>query len=376
MTRLKRSLVFLLIIIGGAKGVQAQGVVKKLWNNIFNDTISSSQPKFLAYPTMAYTPETRWEVGVNALYVYYAGRDTTNRLSEINAFSFITMEQQYGLWLDHALYTDRSEWFFLGKARFQRFPLLYFGLGPSVTGEELAKIDAGSISIRERVLRRVKGSFYVGLEMDFQRLSKVTFNPLSDAPFPLPTGLEAYTNFGVGIGLVYDNRHNVLNVREGFFAEGGFLHYGKSWGSDLPFTSYFFDARYFKPVRSNQVWATQAFFSYVDGDAPFNQLALMGGEQIMRGYYLGRYRDQMLLTAQTEYRFLPFGASKRWGAAAFLAAGTVSSAPRTVNLDALKVAGGVGARFLIFPSKDVFTRFDIAFSEDGPAYYLYIGEAF
>lgn len=352
------------------------GMAARVFNSIFNDTSAIEKPKFLAYPTLAYSPETKWEIGVSALYVYYVGRDTSNRLSEINAFTFLTLEKQYGLWLDHALYSDESKWFFLGKVRFQRFPLLYYGKGPGVSGEELAEIDAGSINIRERVLRNVVGSLYLGLETDFQRLSNVEFHPIADTPFPRPVGLDSYHNFGLGLGLVYDNRHNVLNVREGFFGETGFLRYADTWGSDFEFTSYFLDARYFHSVGRTQVWASQLYLSNVWGTAPFNQLSLMGGESLMRGYYLGRYRDNALLAAQSEYRFLPFPFSKRWGAAAFVSVGTVGRSIKEIDLGLLKVAGGAGVRFLIFRSKDIFTRFDLAFSEDGPGYYFFIGEAF
>ena len=40
-----------------------------------------SKPRFLAYPTLAYAPETKWEFGVSSLYVFHSGRDTTARLS-------------------------------------------------------------------------------------------------------------------------------------------------------------------------------------------------------------------------------------------------------------------------------------------------------
>lgn len=366
----------LLTGFGFQSNAQEAGLVKRVWNSIFNDTTSIERPKFIAYPTLAYAPETKWELGVSAVYVYYANRDISNRLSEVNAFSFITLENQYGLWMDHALYSDQSKWFFLGRVRLQQFPLLYFGTGPDTDGDELAQIDAGSISVRERVLRKIKGSLYLGLETDFQRLSNVQFNRISERTFETPTGLEKYSNFGLGLGLVYDNRHNVLNVREGFFGEAGFLRYSDNWGSDYVFTSYFLDARYYLPTVEKQVLASQFYFSEIDGTAPFNQLSLMGGETLMRGYYLGRYRDQTLAAAQTEYRFLPFPFSKRWGAAAFIAAGTVSDGIGNLDLSKLKVAGGTGVRFLIFRSKDIFTRFDVAFSEDGPGYYFFIGEAF
>lgn len=355
---------------------QETGLVKRVWNSVFNDTTSIEQPKFIAYPTIAYSPETEWELGVSAVYVYYANKDIRNRLSEINAFSFITLEKQYGLWMDHALYSDKSKWFFLGRIRLQQFPLHYFGIGPDTDGEELAQIDAISISIRERVLRKVYKSLYLGLETDFQRLSDVSLTPLTSEPFEAPTGLQKFSNIGLGLGLVYDSRHNVLNVREGFFGETGFLRYDDTWGSDFEFTSYFFDARYYLPVTKTQVFASQIYFSEVQGVAPFSQLSLMGGESLMRGYYLGRYRDQTLLASQTEYRFLPFPFSERWGAAAFLGVGTVSDGVRELDMSKLKVSGGTGVRFLIFRSKDIFTRFDVAFSEDGLGYYFFIGEAF
>lgn len=373
-----KNLVFLIVLIVLSLGVKAQekpGLVKRTLNWIFNDTTSIERPKFIAYPTVAYSPETKWEFGVSALYVYYANQDTLNRLSEINAFTFITLESQYGLWLDHALYSDKNKWFFLGKIRLQRFPLLYYGIGPDVSGQELAQIDAGSISVRERVLRNLTGSLFLGLEADFQRLTGVEVDVL-DNSFNPPVGLISYSNIGLGLGLVYDNRHNVLNVREGFFGETGFLNYNDSWGSDFSFTSVFFDARYYHPVRKNQVLASQLYLNNVNGNAPFNQLSLMGGESLMRGYYTGRYRDNTLIAAQTEYRFLPFPFSKRWGAAAFIGVGTVASSIRNINLDYLKATGGAGVRFLLFKEKDIFTRFDVAFSEDGPGFYFFIGEVF
>ncbi|WP_258097343.1 BamA/TamA family outer membrane protein [Marinoscillum pacificum] len=353
-----------------------QGIVDRVWNYMFNDTTHAEKPKFMAYPTIAYAPETKWEFGLSALYVYYMNQDTSNRLSELNLFTFLTLEQQYGLWLDHALYGDQSKWFFLGKVRLQQFPLFYYGIGPEITGEELAQIDAGSLAIRERVLRKVWGSLYLGLETDFQRLANVQINQFSEDSFHQPPGAMPYLNLGLGLGLVYDNRHNVLNVREGFFGETGFLRYDNAWWSDYEFTSYFLDARYYLTTAKNQVLASQVYFTDVVREAPFNQLALMGGESLMRGYYTGRYRDKTLLAAQTEYRFLPFPFSRRWGAATFLGMGTVGNRLQNLDFKHIKIAGGLGARFLLFPNKDIYTRFDIAFSEDGPGYYFFIGEAF
>jgi hypothetical protein len=105
-------------------------------------------------------------------------------------------------------------------------------------------------------------------------------------------------------------------------------------------------------------------------------LALMGGESLMRGYYLGRYRDKNLVAGQVEYRILPFEFSKRWGASVFLAAGQVYGDEYGFNWDQFLPTGGAGIRYLIFPEKDIYTRIDVSFTEEGRGVYFFIGEAF
>ena len=102
----------------------------------------------------------------------------------------------------------------------------------------------------------------------------------------------------------------------------------------------------------------------------------MGGESLMRGYYLGRYRDNHLLAAQLEYRILPFKFSKRWGASVFMATGQVFSQNNKFQFKNLLPTGGAGLRFLVFPEKDIYTRVDVAFTQEGRGIYFFIGEAF
>ena len=83
---------------------------------------SSGKSNYIVYPTLAYTPETRTEIGLVNLVLFYANHNKKNRLSEINTFSFYTAEKQYGVWLDHAIYGDGEKWFFLGRGKFQYFP--------------------------------------------------------------------------------------------------------------------------------------------------------------------------------------------------------------------------------------------------------------
>ena len=173
LTVAMRFIVILMLCVMSSFALYAQqtrpGLFSRYVNSLINDTSDIRKPQFLFYPTVAYAPETSWEFGLSSVFVFYANRDTTNRLSEINAFTFITLEQQYGLWIDHALYSQDNKWFNLGRLRFQSFPLLYFGIGMDTPEEHLAQVDANLVQIRERALRKITRGLYTGLEIDYQK---------------------------------------------------------------------------------------------------------------------------------------------------------------------------------------------------------------
>ena len=367
---------FALVSASGQINKNGDGVFKRYFDKLLNDTNDLSAPKFMTYPTLAYSPETRWEIGFSSLYIYSAKRDLLNRLSEVKAFTFYTLENQYGIWLDHMLYTDKNTWFFLGRARYQSFPLLYFGIGPDSQSERISLIDGNYSLFRERFLRAVIPSLYVGLELDYQRLSSVKYKDVTPNHQQPSVGANGSTNLGLGLGILYDNIHNALNPRKGIYSEWVVLNYNRSFGSDFNFTSYITDNRFYVPVKKNTVLAAQLYGQFTLGNAPFNMLSLMGGESLMRGYYLGRYRDKNLIAGQLEYRILPFKFSRRWGASAFMAAGQVYDENETFQFKNLLPTGGLGLRFLVFPEKDIYTRIDVAFTEEGRGIYFFIGEAF
>ncbi len=341
------------------------------------DTSSSEKRSFRVYPTIAYAPETSFEFGVSSLLLFRARQDTLNRLSEVNAFTFVTLREQYGLWFDNAIYGDKDKWFFLGRTRLQRFPLLYYGIGPGASGDSPAVIDANYLLLRQRVLRRVAPNLFFGPEFDYQLLYKTAFNqPGGKPPYELPEGSEGTGNLGGGLALVYDNRHNVLNVRKGFFGELAFLAYNPAWGADYRFSSINIDFRSYHTVRRNNVLAWQVMGSFMNGSVPFNQLAQIGGDMMMRGYYQGRYRDRNLLAAQIEYRMLPFSFSRRIGGTLFAGVAGVAPALRAFEANEARFTAGAGLRYLLFPKKDIFLRFDVGFTEEGPGFYIFTGEAF
>jgi outer membrane protein assembly factor BamA len=57
-------------------------------------------------------------------------------------------------------------------------------------------------------------------------------------------------------------------------------------GSTFSFTGINVDVRTYTPINKRSVLAMQAIGNFYKGEVPFNQLALMGGENMMRGYLL------------------------------------------------------------------------------------------
>ncbi len=376
---MKARIFFLIIVIfsGVVHAQKRESFPVRYIKRVFFDTTPKSEPQFLAYPIVAYAPETSVELGISSLYVRYAKKDTNNRLSEINALGFYTLQKQFGGILEHAIYSDKNKWFILGKLKFQSFPLSFYGIGAEAPNVKLSRVDAFQFQLKERVLRKVYKNIYLGAEMDFQHLGNVRFNDFdTNVVYEKPNGHEGSNNFGLGLGLLYDNRHNVLNVRDGFFSELAFIHYNPVYGSKFNFTSVFSDVRWFRPIRERNVLAIHAIGQFTYGNPPFNQLALLGGESIMRGYYLGRFRDRNLIASQVEYRMLPFSFAKRWGATVFAGSGLVFNQINSIENDHILLAAGAGLRFQLFRKKDVWIRLDVAFTKEGNGVYIFIGEAF
>ncbi len=374
------SLLFLSLSAMAQKPVPklAQRGIGKFIYQTLNDTSSAESSRILVFPTLGYAPETSLEIGLRTFSLYYAKDDTTvNRLSEITLYTFVTLRGQFGAQLENAVYSDKNKYFLLGRVRYQQFPLLYYGIGPDTRPANPALVNSGQVQLRQRVLRKVYSNWYAGLEVDYQNIHRVDFEPRDPANFVLPIGSEGSSNLGFGLAIVNDNRKNVLNVRKGQFLETGVLVYRRGFGSDFDYQSIVVDGRIYRPLgRPTRILAAQFYGTTMSGTVPFNNLALLGGESLMRGYYLGWYRDKNLLAMQTEMRWLPFGFSKRWGGTVFAGLGTVAPSLDAIRLSQFRWAVGGGVRFLFFQRKDVYLRADVGITREGTGLYFSLGEAF
>jgi outer membrane protein assembly factor BamA len=151
------------------------------------------------------------------------------------------------------------------------------------------------------------------------------------------------------------------------------MFYSHIFGSSFNFTRLTLDAREFIPTFSTHTIALQGLLTLVNGVEPFYTMAQLGGEDNMRGYFQGRFRDNDMAVLQGEYRMPVFW---KFGLVGFADLGEVGTTLDRFTYTGIKWTAGAGIRFLFSESEHVVVRVDFGFGNDSNEFYLYVNEAF
>ena len=187
------------------------------------------------------------------------------------------------------------------------------------------------------------------------------------------TGTKTFFTSGLGLLFTWDNRDNLFYPTEGEFYKLSLMVNSKIFGSKQEFSRLTLDIRNYYPIKSGHLISFQVYSDITWGKTPFQLLPSMGGNEILRGYYKGRYRDNNLLVAQVEYRFPIY----KWlKGSMFGSAGDVADEIDDFDLFEFKYSYGLGLRARVNPA-NVHIRFDVGFTQERkPALYFTASEAF
>ena len=181
------------------------------------------------------------------------------------------------------------------------------------------------------------------------------------------------TSSGLGAQWVWDRRDHEFFPEKGLYIQAEAVWNDGAFGSDFGYGRYKVDARHYFRLGAERVVAAQLLGDFSSGKAPFYDLPMVGGGSTLRGYYHGRWRDDVVVSAQGEIRWPLRG---RFGAVGF--AGVAEVAPRmsAVDLQDLKFAGGAGLRFRFNRAEKVNLRADVGFGSGSAGLYFGLEEAF
>jgi outer membrane protein assembly factor BamA len=179
---------------------------------------------------------------------------------------------------------------------------------------------------------------------------------------------------GLGFKISREARDNRFNAYRGSYLFFEYMNYGKWIGSKFNYQSLEFDYRkYVTPLK----WLTIAGQIYAEakfGDnIPIQSLSLMGGDNRMRGIYIGRFRDKSMIEGQVEARFPIYWI---FGGTVFTGLGETAPDISGYSLQGIKWTYGFGLRLSVNKATRSNIRFDIGFFEHKPLFFFTFAEAF
>ena len=333
--------------------------------------------KLILTPIIGFSPETNLEFGVGAKYLFkFRGSGPETRTSNMPLGITYTLNNQLLLNSGYSIFFNQERYMLKGNFRVKLFPQLYYGVGRD-TPESNEELYSFNQVLLEPILLKQVGfhHLFLGAGVRYNYVGNLRFeedrSALESSGLP---GALGSTSVGTELALVYDSRDNILTAHRGWLVELTHGFYGKVLGGTHEFQLTRLDLRKFIPMaKKRNVLAFQLIGTFSFQDVPLSELSALGGKDIMRGYYEGRYLDNHLIAAQAEYRFKIY---QRLGAAVFAGAGDVAHRVEDFRFANFRPSVGVGLRFLIDRTEDLNLRFDYGVGSRTQNYYFKIAEAF
>ena len=338
-----------------------------------SDTSSSGGVSWFPIPFAFYTPETRLALGVLVITAFKLSKVPDSRPSSVSAAFFYTLNSQYDFYISPELFLNNDKFF--AAAEFDHAKIIgkYYGIGnntPEIDKPEFeAKSSLISIKFQSEVLPFLRvGGIY---ELRNADLVDPKENPylLSGNTF----GGEGGFTSGLGVIISYDSRNHIFYPNDGGIYELSTIVFDEILGSDFNYSKTLIDLRHYFGLAHNQVLAWQLLYSFVSGSTPFYDLPQLGGDNIMRGYFEGRYRDNHYFATQVEYRLRVWW---RFGLVGFLGVGDVANSISTFELSKFKYSIGAGFRFRIDETELWDLRVDFGFGKNTSGFYFHYNQAF
>ncbi|WP_346317734.1 BamA/TamA family outer membrane protein [Chitinophaga sp. YIM B06452] len=343
---------------------------------------------------LGYSPEKGLELGVAALYSYYGDKKNPSpftRNSTASLLATFTTNKQFKIDLRTDNWTRNNDWHIKTNVRYHDFPVYFYGLGDTTHYADRSLVGNQRYKLLAEAERRITSHFYAGLSVTYQH--DVFTQDENKGIYPETALVDkegGYATF-LGVTAIYDNRDNQNYCTLGTYARLT-MAYAPQFLSKHPLWRMEVKASKFFRISQRSTLGVNGYGQSLQGKTlPFYLLPELGSDNIMRGYYTGRYRDQNYLAAQAEYRYYfdPKMHINMWfidmkptfALAAFAGTGTVFS-NRNFALDRLKPNYGLGIRYFYDKHTRLTVRLDYGWGEKRTGekrqsgFYLSVSEAF
>lgn len=366
---------FLMMVVSGFAGVPGKDKNENAEEKPEIEALKKKcKNRIIAAPILYYTPETRLAFGGAGSYIFRPGGcKKGTRPSSLSPIVIYTQEKQFKAQFNTDIYFKGDDFRLKTEIKLEKYPDKFFGIGNQTLEEDEELYSSKSMNLFFSFLKKIGSGFSIGVQYQYNKWEIVEVEENGRlAPGTLPGSIDGAIS-GVGLVLNRDTRDNVFYPKRGDLLEFNARFYKKFLGSEFDYTSLEVDLRKYFTVFSSHVLAVQSLVNIQTGTVPFLQLAQIGGQYNMRGYFEGRFRDKNLLMFQAEYRLPLFW---RFGLVGFAGLGNVAEKFGDLKLGSLKTSYGGGIRFLFDKKEKIQIRMDIGFGEGTSGFYFSIFEAF
>ena len=343
----------------------------------FNSFNKKAEAFFKKYPVpiFSYSTEAGTTLGLAKFNVFNLSKtDTISKPSKLSEVATVSTKGRINVSVSTELVFNENKFVNLSYINFKQQPEFIFGIGNDVKREDMEEVQYSRIKFNSANLFLAAKNLYIGVPLDVSYYFDMKVDSSSFLIKDNIPGTDGGFTLGLGLAAAYDTRDNRYNSYKGAYILSTILWHPTFLGSAYQFYKFEFDARKFFNPWLNHVIAIQAATSYENGDVPFYELALMGGDSRMRGYYLGAYRDNVLVDGQIEYRAPIWSV---FGLTSWVGMGRVASSYNDLSLDGFKVSYGFGLRVKMDSKHNTNLRLDFGFGQDGVnGTYISFAEAF
>lgn len=380
-----KSFLFLIITITLHSPIKAQksdNLIKKVIKSVFSsDSDSSRKSSFMALPAASYAQETGFEYGVAATYNFYIDKNNMkSKTSNLNLIATMTTESQRKVNITSDIWTKNNDYHIITDIRLRKWPFNFYGIGNDTWKANEDYLDQSLYRIKLDIEKKLNPKFYAGLNINYDNYK---FTDVENGGVFDNSNIHGKSGgqfLAFGISTLYDTRDITTYSSKGFYGRAKYAFAPNIFGKENFIGSQAeLDLRGFIPMHEKLIVAIQGVYRGTYGSnnpIPFYVKRDLGGDMTMRGYYLGRYKDNNYISTQAElrYRFHP-----RFGAAGFIGTGSTFSKAQSARL---VPSYGIGGRYFFSLEHRSSIRIDYAFGEKRPGekrqsgFYLSLSEAF
>jgi outer membrane protein assembly factor BamA len=331
--------------------------------------------KIIPVPLYSYSTEAGHIFGLAKFNLIDLSKlDIVSPASKISEVFTLSTLGRINISVSTELNWHQGKYMVTGYINYKRQPEYILGIGNDVSRDSVEEISVTRLKFVNYGLMQVMKNFYLGIGVDLTIYTNIETDSASFLIRDDVTGIDGGTSTGLGFAAIYDSRDNRYNAYSGTFLSLKIMTYPSFMGNPYLFSSLTVDIRkYFNPWYKHVI-ALQARTSYRTGDPPFYELALLGGEKHMRGYYEGALRDKALIDGQVEYRMPVW---RIFGIAGWLGTGRVGKNFANLSWDGLWLSYGLGLRIKVDSEHNTNLRLDFGFGPNGiHGFYINFAEAF